>query len=440
MPRYEVQKDNTKRFWEVTQDGASFTVTQGLVGTRGEERVFTYPTEEKARRALEQLVQSKRALGYVLVEAPTPTYGAGLWHASNPELEATILRDRDAEGPWQVYADWLQSQGDVRGQLFARAPRKKDFDAFVEENLPAIFGDVTPHLEARRPEVVVGWRRGFADELLLRANDYDGDTRLTELAQKALALPVTRFLRELTLRIGVYQQGQDFTGALEALRDSRRIDTVEAVSLSHDPADRNDDDWRELEWPEWGSLEPLSGAPLLKSLSVEGTHGRVGALSLPALQKLKLVARTLTGENVESLRRSSLPQLRRLTLEPRGVGLGALAALSDLVSDDTLPHLEQLSIERAVELGDVVQALVFGRLLPHLTRLSLRHCELNEDEVLLLIREKKRLAHLKALALPSTWATASRADELKKLCGRVSLVLPRRMPRDDGEYYDEVVE
>ncbi|GMU61368.1 MAG: hypothetical protein AMXMBFR34_31310 [Myxococcaceae bacterium] len=437
MARYEVLKDNTLRFWEVTREGMSFTVTQGLVGTKGEERSFSYPTEEKAARALEQLVASKKALGYELVEAPTAT--KGLWHAPNPELEATILRDRDEDGPWQVYADFLQAQGDVRGQLFALAGKKKAFDAFVEDNLPAIFGDVVPHLERRRPEVELEWKRGFVDRLLLRANDYEGDTRLTDVARKALALPVTRFLRELTLRIGVYQEGQDFNGALEALAETGRLETLEQLTLEHDPSDADDDWQREVEWPAWGSLQALSGAPLLQALSVEGTHGDVGALSLPALRRLKLVARTLTAQNVEDLRRSSLPQLRRLVLEPRGMALGTGDSLCALVSGEALPRLEQLSIERAPVVGEVLPALVFGRLLPRLSRLSFRHCELVQSEVALLLKERKRLAHLKALALPSSWTTAEHAPELKKLCARVSLVtLRRRAP--GGDYYDDIVE
>ncbi|MCC6336259.1 MAG: WGR domain-containing protein [Myxococcales bacterium] len=437
MARYEVLKDNTLRFWEVTREGISFTVTQGLVGTKGEERSFSYPTEEKAARALEQLVASKKALGYELVETPTAT--KGLWHAPSPELEATILRDRDEDGPWQVYADFLQAQGDVRGQLFALAGQKEAFAVFVEDHLPAIFGDLVPHLDGRRPEVALEWKRGFVDGLVLRANDYEGDTRLTDLARRALALPVTRFLRELTLRIGVYQEGQDFTGALEALADSGRRETLEQVSLEPDCADP-DDDWRhEVEWPAWGSLEALSGAPRLEALTVEGTHGDVGELSLPALRRLKLVARTLTAQNVEDLRRSSLPELRRLVLEPRGLALGSGDALCALVSGAALPRLEQLSLERAPEVGEVLPALVFGSLLPRLSRLSLRHCELVQSEVALLLKERKRLAHLKALALPAGWATAEHAAELKTLCARVSLVTPRRRAAGAASY-DDVVE
>lgn len=441
MPRYEATSDNTRKFWEVTQDGATFTVTAGLVGTKGERRTFSYPTPDKAEKALEQLVQSKRALGYVLVEAPSAANGAGLWHAANPELEATVLRDRKADGPWQVYADWLQSQGDVRGELFARAADAKGFRAFVEAHQDAIFGDVGPHLDKRRPEVELDWRRGFVDALLLRANDYEGDTRLTDLARKALALPVTVFLRELTLRIGVYQQGQDFTGALEALRDSGRGGALEALSLEHDPEDRDDAWEREVEWPAWGSLAPLSGAaPRLETLSVEGTHGNVGRLDLPALRKLTLVGHTLTASNLEDVRRSTLPRLEKLVLEPRAQALGVGDALAALCSGDALPALKQLSIERAAEVHEALPALLYGKLLPRLQRVSFKHSALTDADVSMILKERKRFAHLKALTLPSGYATAAHAEALKTLCARVSLAKPRRARVADGDYYDDVME
>lgn len=440
MPRYEVVSDATRKFWEVAQDGATFTVTAGLVGTKGERRTFSYPTPEKAAKALEQLVQSKRALGYVLVETPSAANGAGLWHAANPQLESTVLADRDADAPWQVYADWLQSQGDVRGELFARARDAKGFAKYVEAHLDALFGDVVPHLEKRRPEVELEWRRGFVDALLLRANDYEGDTRLTELARKALALPVTVFLRELTLRIGVYQQGQDFTGALEALRDSERGAIVETLSLAHDPADRDDDWQREVEWPAWGSLAPLSGAPRLELLSVEGTHGEVGRLELPSLKKLTLVGHALTATNLEDLRRSALPKLEKLALEPRALVLGVGEALSALCSGEALPALKQLSIERAPALHEALPALVHGTLLPRLTRLSLKHSELTDADVSLLLGQRKRFAHLKGLSLPAGYATTARADELKTLCARVSLAKPRRAVPGDDDFYEGVME
>lgn len=440
MPRYEVTSDNTRKFWEVAQDGATFTVTSGLVGTKGERRTFSYPTPEKAAKALEQLVQSKRALGYVLVEAPSAANGAGLWHAANPELESTVLADRDADAPWQVYADWLQSQGDIRGELFARAGDAKGFAKYVEAHQDALFGDVVPHLEKRRPEVELEWRRGFVDALLLRANDYEGDTRLTELAQKALALPVTVFLRELTLRIGVYQQGQDFTGALEALRESGRGAVVEAVTLAHDPADRDDDWQREVEWPAWGSLAPLSGAPRLEVLTVEGTHGEVGRLELPALKRLTLIGHTLTASNLEDVRRSSLPKLERLTLEPRALVLGVGDALAALCSGDALPALKQLSIERATEVHEALPALLYGKLLPRLQRVSFKHSGFTEADVSMVLKERKRFAHLKGLTLPAGYATAARAEELKTLCARVSLAKPRRARVADGDTYDDVME
>ena len=39
--------------------------------------------------------------------------------ARNPELEQAILANPDDEAAYEVYADWLQGEGDPRGELAA---------------------------------------------------------------------------------------------------------------------------------------------------------------------------------------------------------------------------------------------------------------------------------------------------------------------------------
>lgn len=431
MPRYECVTDNVRKFWEAELTSTGFRTRAGLVGTKGEARDFAYPTAEKALSAFDALVKSKLALGYQLVEAPSAENGAGLWHASNPELEAAILRD-DSKGAWSVYGDWLQSQGDLRGELVARARDKKAFDSFVEANEEALFADVLPHLQKNRPEVVFAWRNGFVHEALIRVSDYEGDTDLGELTARVLALPVTRFLRALALRIGVYQAAQDFTGALEAFMASNRRASVRELELVPDRPEH--DDWqREVLKPAWGSLEPLAGAGLT-SLVVEGTNGHVGRLALPALEKLSLEGR-LTAENLRDLVRSKLPALTRLELGLDTEDDLSMAA-APIVTGEAFPGLTHLTLADGY-VADLVAPLLFGRLLPSLQHLSLRGSALDEGTIDLLVREKERVKHLKRLVLPSSWEIEQRRGELSKLCKRVTWTRPREPGRD---YYDDVGE
>lgn len=140
------------------------------------------------------------------------------------------------------------------------------------------------------------------------------------------------------------------------------------------------------------------------------------------------------------MRRSSLPKLERLTLEPRALVLGVGDALAALCSGDALPALKQLSIERATEVHEALPALLYGKLLPRLQRVSFKHSGFTEADVSMVLKERKRFAHLKGLTLPAGYATAARAEELKTLCARVSLAKPRRARVADGDTYDDVME
>lgn len=447
MPRYECVVDNARKFWEVELNGATFTTRAGLVGTKGEAREFSYPTPDKAKAACDALVKSKLGLGYQLVEAPSAENGAGLWHASNPELEAAILRDRDDKSAWGVYADWLVSQGDLRGELIARAKNKKAHAAFLEENEDALFFDVLPHLqgmaarrsakddEPGRPEVSFDWRNGLVDHATVRVSDYDGDTVLADLLQKVLALPVTQFLRGLTLQIGVYQEAQDFTDALEVFMASPRARMVRSLELLPDHSEP-DDEWDgRVNKPSWGSLEALSGATL-ETLVVEGTNGHVGALSLPDLERLSLEGRSMTRENLDDLVRAKLPRLTSLDVSLTSQEV-LLEPASRIASGDAFPKLTRLALIGG-NVPDLLPALLFGRLLPKLEQLSLRSAYLGEAGVELLLKERERFAHLKRLVLPSAWEVEARRVELLKLCKRVTWTRPRGAGDDDA--YDDTWE
>ena len=49
----------------------------------------------------------------------------------NPELEAAAFASLDDHDAWRVYADWLQAQGDARGELILLSLHERD--AFLSE-------------------------------------------------------------------------------------------------------------------------------------------------------------------------------------------------------------------------------------------------------------------------------------------------------------------
>jgi DNA ligase-1 len=62
--RFVVEEGGSVKFWEIVVDGAAHTVRFGKVGTEGQERTKTFPSEAAARDDAEKLAQDKLSKGY----------------------------------------------------------------------------------------------------------------------------------------------------------------------------------------------------------------------------------------------------------------------------------------------------------------------------------------------------------------------------------------
>ena len=97
--------------------------------------------------------------------------------AANPGLEAVIDSDPDDDHSYFVYGDWLQAQGDPRGELIAlqaatlRDPTNveiaKQVTEWLARNDEAFLGELGG-------DMTVGWRLGFVRDVRL-APDRDPD-------------------------------------------------------------------------------------------------------------------------------------------------------------------------------------------------------------------------------------------------------------------------
>src|ERR1043165_6551684 len=93
--------------------------------------------------------------------------------ARNADLEAAIVADPEDEGPYLVYADWLQSRGDPRGELIivlhalatARGPAWAKLRIREQELLSryrqVLLGPASGNHDTGRFD----WRRGFIDRM-----------------------------------------------------------------------------------------------------------------------------------------------------------------------------------------------------------------------------------------------------------------------------------
>lgn len=201
------RQDSPKRFWEISRVGAVLTIRFGARSDKGREIQKTLSTEAEAKKLLTKLVEEKRREGY---GAPLdlPRVGQSARKgvvASNPEMEALIDASPDDPQAYLVYADWLQQQGDARGELItvqcalAQAPDSHkptaDQRALFKKYGKELLGGLGP-VGYRTGFKGLSWRYGFLREVRLERTE---DMSLKDRVDFVLSHPSARFLRQLVL-------------------------------------------------------------------------------------------------------------------------------------------------------------------------------------------------------------------------------------------------
>jgi uncharacterized protein (TIGR02996 family) len=190
--RFEFSEGTSHKFWEVWTEGKKLFTRYGRIGSDGQVTVKDAGGADKALLLAEKLVREKTGKGYRQVAGAKPGAKAAApkprtANARNEQLEATILADRSKEQAWLVYADWLQDQGDLRGELASLQASPKQARAaqkFLWEHRAQFFGRLAPRLAPFREEerwraVTARWRHGFMDWLRLSAAS--GSSSTTQL-------------------------------------------------------------------------------------------------------------------------------------------------------------------------------------------------------------------------------------------------------------------
>jgi uncharacterized protein (TIGR02996 family) len=101
------------KFWNIELEGKSFTVTYGRIGTKGQTQTKKSPSAAKAQAEHDKLVKQKLAKGYVETTPTARTQATPLAET----LEAALVENPDDLAAHAAYADYLQEQGDPRGEF-----------------------------------------------------------------------------------------------------------------------------------------------------------------------------------------------------------------------------------------------------------------------------------------------------------------------------------
>lgn len=302
------------------------------------------------------------------------------------ELEAAIRANPDAVEPYLVYADWLQTQADPRGELIALMAEPVRTPS-VEHAIERLLTEHAEQLLEGLPllgTVRLGWRWGFLESVHVRRYAESGVSKRRLLA-RLLDLHVARFLRVLTVV-------SDDEEELAAVVTKRRSETVRRFYLD----DHHRCDLARLPW----------ALPNLEELVVKAGAARLGRFSFPRLRTLRLDLARLEDRDVFS---GDWPHLDRLELTP-----GARLLLG--IDPAQMRNLSCIAL-RHPDLGadlDVVGLVGRSSLLRQISQLEIWACTLRDASAEALIEQAERFEHLERIVI-SGGLRSEVVEELRRI-------------------------
>jgi uncharacterized protein (TIGR02996 family) len=453
MPLYEFTEGSSSKFWEITLSGNSFTTRWGKIGTKGQEKTQSFSNPVEARREYEKLISEKTKKGYERVgdaggaEEDEEGGDTASLAKRNPALEEAIEKAPDNLEAYLVYGDWLQSQGDPRGELIAlqcaahqaegeeATKLKRQAVALVRKYKEYLLGPLANLEKVENEEFEVEWQFGFIKSARLARGDFDSEFDVAEAVKQLFALPSARFLRELTFGMADFEEN-GYDTVIDALAEVR-CPTLEKLFIG----DFEYPDDTEISWTHLGNIEPLYKAlPNLRSLKLRGGSLELGkAVNLPELREFTVESGGLPEGAVEAIAKSHWPKLERLEVwfgaENYGAG-GEVDDIQPLLKGKNLPKLKHLGLCNAEFTNELCQVLHQSKILEQLETLDLSMGTMTDEGAAALAANAAAYKHLKHLDVTRNMLSDEGAKQVAKLCESVARGNQRRGygNEDDDNY------
>jgi uncharacterized protein (TIGR02996 family) len=462
MRRFEFKEGSSHKFWEITVEGNAFTVRYGKVGTDGQVQTKTYKDAAKAEAEAQKKIAEKTKKGYTEVEAgdaPKPG-GASKDGARNAELEAAVIEDFDDDGAWQVYADWLQAQGDPWGERISlgiahenakgaqKTKLKKEIDAFEETHREALYGKSLIKLmkaEDFAEVAALEYEHGFIVSVRAALPEFEHEGSKPDTILRALVKsPAARFLRSITIGMVTWEGDDSLEQGVDAISKAGALPSVRELFVG----DFEYPDDSEISWVEAGDVDSaLLVMPNLRSLRVRGGSIGLGkVLEHAKLETLTIETGGLPGDAVKAIGKSKLPKLSKMEVwfgqENYGAG-GNIKLLAPLFTGEGVPELRHLGLMNAEFTDDIAVALSKSKLLAQLETLDLSMGTLRDAGGQAILAAADKFKHLKSINLDHNFLSDDVAKALQKAFGKKINIGDRRTPYnwgDEDRYYTSVGE
>jgi uncharacterized protein (TIGR02996 family) len=342
-------------------------------------------------------------------------------------LEAALVEDPDDLATHRAYADYLQEQGDPRGEFIQVQLALEDPERTAEERR---------QLQARELDLLAEhertWLGILADELLEPADEFEGGTirhheirfargwldridhspiygRFTNLGRLLAKAPESRLLRELVLE---YDEG-----AVEQLIGSPFLGNLRLFQLGSLKG------WFSELGPPCAALPDfVAQLPRIKELYLFGTEYDCNRLfALPNLRKLSVlqVYHQVAPYSLEVLAANpAMSSLTQLFLHPNSSAEPPinLAGVRAVIQSPHLRSLTHLQIRRS-DLGDVgCTEIVTSGILKRLKVLDLHYGEVT-DAGARILADSPDLRRLECLDITRNGLTQTGIDALRRVLG-----------------------
>lgn len=394
---------------EVVLDGRRHRESYGFTNTNTRQirvhercgRVF-----ETADEALEAFERRGRERGnwmratQSVRDVPNSKWKGTPAPALNPEHEAVLDAARgDAfDAAARVYADWLVSQNDPRGELAALLQAGQSPDEFLALNGEALFGDLDVTIGAEISQLE--WQGGLLRGAALKRQSLDSEWNLEALSAAFLKLPVARFVTSLRFGLENYEGGNDWGATLGEVAASSRAGAIRSLAFDFYDRDESEISWTSVgalggRWHQFASLERLKVRA--------GAGGSLGELNLPTLREFVRESGSLNANELDEIVTAKWPNLERLEVWTGHPDYGgdsnpgqwrAFFALGGFPSK--LKHFGLVNCPYVVEAWPM---LIDSPLLAQLESLDLSRGVLGDDNVELLLLAAPKLSKLKSIDL-----------------------------------------
>jgi uncharacterized protein (TIGR02996 family) len=439
---FEFVEGSSSKFWEITIAGTTVTTRYGKIGTAGQSTPKTYKSAGEAKLEHDKLVAEKTKKGYELVRGEAPAAPVTT-NARDAKLEAMIEAAPDDVHGYEVYADWLQAQGDPRGELIAlqiankAAPAKK----LVEQNKAHFYGklaDATDMLERFEYSPLgenTQWRWGYLEKLWIsqkfeRSSMHDGEKTELDVAEaldSLLGNSSTRFLRELTVGIVAYE-------------DNGYDDVAKAIAKHPKPTLRKlilgdfYSEETELNWSNMGDISAVyKAAPNLTSLTLRSGTMNVGKIDLPKLEELRIISGGLDKASFAAIMGAKWPKLERVTLQLGEELKFKVADLQPIFDGKTFPKVKHLGLGNSPQGDEIAQALASSKIAAQLESLDMSEGTMGDAGAAALAAGK--FPKLVELNIEQCWCTTAGINQLKKLVKKLDGVKHQNDGDDPEDRY-----